>query len=336
MIGISVYLSDDSAEKQILRAAELGIRNAFTSFHIPEESGTLVDKARKLLSLFNDNGFDVYADVSHKTPEVLGVSSLKALKELGVKAIRLDDEFTPEEVVNLSKSFTLAINASTLSLREVREWLNIGLDPENLIAWHNFYPRPETGLDYASFIVQQKMFDELKIPVYAFIPGDREKRGPLFKGLPTLEDHRSTNPYLSAIELNSLGVKGIFIGDPDFSNELLGKLTRFDHEDLIELGYTGDAELEGDYQLRPDPGRDVLRLLDTRTKENVTPRNTFERHRGTITQDNDEYGRYRGEIQLVKRNLKADSAVNVIGKINESDLPLLDLMNPGQKIAFRK
>jgi uncharacterized protein len=336
MIGLSVYLSDEFAEKQICRAAKLGIRNAFTSFHIPEESGILMDRARELLSLFNENDFDVYADVSHKTPEVLGVSSLEALRELGVKAIRLDDEFTSEEVVNLSKTFKLAINASTLSLKEVKEWLDLGLDPRNLIAWHNFYPRPETGLDYSSFIVQQKMFDELKIPVYAFIPGDREKRGPLYKGLPTLEDHRMKDPYLSAIELNSLGVDGIFIGDPDFSNELLGKLTRFDHEGVIELGYTGDAELKGDYQLRPDPGRDVLRLLDTRTKGNVAPSNTHERLRGAITQDNDEYGRYRGEIQLVKRNLKANSAVNVIGKINESDLPLLDLMNPGQKITFRR
>lgn len=40
MIGISFYLQDPHAETQIIHAANLGVKRAFTSLHIPEEKET--------------------------------------------------------------------------------------------------------------------------------------------------------------------------------------------------------------------------------------------------------------------------------------------------------
>jgi uncharacterized protein len=334
MIGISVYLSDEDAEERILRASSLGVKLAFTSLHIPEESGVSPKRVSDLLSLFKKEGFEVFADVSKKTPAMLGFHHFEELKELGVTSLRLDDGFTTEEMFDLSRHFRIAINASTVGEEELQRWIDCGLETGNMIAWHNFYPKPETGLDEKYFLAQQNLYDTLSIPVYAFIPGDEDKRGPLNLGLPTLEDHRSQSPYVSAVQLKRWGVTGVFVGDPGCSKELLQKLVRFDREDVIELSYSGSDEIEGEYQLRPDPGRDVFRLLDTRTNRDIPPTNTVERPRGTITQDNDLYGRYRGEFQIVGHDLISNPAVNVMGRVCEQDLHLIELLHPGQKIRM--
>ncbi|QHE63253.1 DUF871 family protein [Rossellomorea vietnamensis] len=334
MIGISVYLSDEDAEERILRASSSGIKLAFTSLHIPEESDISPKRVRDLLSLFNREGFQVFADVSKKTPTMLGLHHFEELKELGVTALRLDDGFTTDEMLDLSLQFRIAINASTVGKKELQGWIESGLATKNMIAWHNFYPKPETGLDEEYFLKQQHLFDTLGIPVYVFIPGDEKKRGPLHLGLPTLEDHRDQSPYISAIQLKRWGVTGVFVGDPGCSGELLGKLVRFDQEEVIELSYSGSGEIEGEYVLRPDPGRDVFRLLDTRTDNGVPSLNTVERPRGTITRDNDLYGRYKGEMQIVRRDLEINPAVNVMGRVCVEDLPLLEWLQPSQKIRM--
>ncbi|WP_230136734.1 DUF871 domain-containing protein, partial [Peribacillus frigoritolerans] len=62
--------------------------------------------------------------------------------------------------------------------------------------------------------------------------------------------------------------------------------------------------------------------------------NTAARSLGSITKDNDAYGRYRGEVQICKRDLGADHRVNVIGRVIEEDIPLLSLLKPGQTIKL--
>ncbi|WP_201717004.1 MupG family TIM beta-alpha barrel fold protein [Rossellomorea arthrocnemi] len=336
MIGISVYLSDEDAEERILRASSSGIKLAFTSLNIPEESGVSPKRVGDLLSLFNREGFEVFADVSKKTPAMLGLHDFEELKALGVTSLRLDDGFTTEEMLELSHHFQIAINASTVCEKELQQWIDCGLGTEKMIAWHNFYPKPETGLDQEYFLKQQDLYDTLGIPIYAFIPGDEKKRGPLHLGLPTLEDHRGQSPYVSAVQLKRWGVRGVFVGDPGCSKGLLQKLERFDQENVIELTYRGSDEIAGEYQLRPDPGRDVFRILDTRTAGDVPPLNTVERPKGTITRDNDLYGRYKGEMQIVRRDLESNPAVNVVGRISTECLGLIDLLESGQRIRIKR
>ncbi|TMU84262.1 DUF871 domain-containing protein [Bacillus sp. BHET2] len=334
MIGISVYLSDEGAEESIIRASLAGIKLAFTSLHIPEELGESPERVRGLLSLFKREGFEVFADVSKCTPVMLGLNHFEDLKELGVTSLRLDDGFSTDDMLELSHHFQIAINASTVGEKELQHWIKSGLATENIIAWHNFYPKPETGLDKDYFLEKQAIFDVLGIPVYAFIPGEENKRGPLNLGLPTLEDHRDQSPYVSAVQLKRWGVLGVFVGDPGCSKDLLLKLVRFDQKKMIELTYEGNAEIEGEYQLRPDSGRDVLRMLGTRTDSDVPPINSVERKKGTITQDNDLYGRYKGELQIVRQNLERNPAVNVVGRICTEHLSLIELFQPGQRISI--
>lgn len=302
----------------------MGVKRAFTSLHIPEESGDLAIRAKKLLQTAKECGVEVYADVSLQTPAHLGLDSLFELKALGVIGLRLDDFFENETILNLAKEFKLALNASILFEDDVSALLEGGLSASQLLAWHNFYPRCETGLSDSFFESQNELFKKLGIPVSAYIPGDGEKRGPLFEGLPTLEKHRKADPFLSALELFHAGVEDVYIGDPEVSEHLLKRLIDFDEHHCVEVRIEGFQA--GEFRLRPDFSRDVLRLMDTRSTESVVPKNTLARPIGSITMDNDRYGRYRGEVQITLRDLPADERVNVIGQVIEEDIPLLSLL----------
>jgi hypothetical protein len=332
LIGISFYLNDPLAENRIAFAGKHGVKRAFTSLHIPEESGDLANRAKKLLQTAKDFGIEVYADVSARTPGHLGLNSLYELKSLGVIGLRLDDFFEHEMILNLAKVFKLALNASILFEEDIRALLDGGLTASQLLAWHNFYPRCETGLSEPFFDCQNDLFKRYGIPVSAYIPGDREKRGPLFEGLPTLEVHRQVDPFIAALELDRAGMEDIYIGDPEVSESLLKRLIDFDRHQRVTVRIEGFQE--GEFQLRPDFSRDVLRFMDTRSTDAIIPENTESRHIGTITKDNDRYGRYRGEVQIMLRDLPADERVNVVGRVVKDDLPLLSLLKPGQKVNF--
>ncbi|MED4690618.1 MupG family TIM beta-alpha barrel fold protein [Peribacillus frigoritolerans] len=332
MIGISFYLQDPHAETQIIHAANLGVKRAFTSLHIPEEKG-LVKRMIRLLKLAEDYGMEIHADVSLNTLDHLGINKFTDLWPLGIKGIRLDDGFDKEMVISLSKVFSLSLNASTLNEDELLAVLGGGVVPESLIAWHNFYPRPETGLEEEFFHEQNRMFKKYGIPIFAFIPGAGSKRGPLHEGLPTLEKHRLMNPYAAGIELIQ-HVEGVYVGDQGTEDNLLENLTAYKNLNILTIRVESRLLQSGQYKLRPDVSQDVFRLQNTRVTANVEPSNTAARSLGSITMDNDAYGRYRGEVQICKRDLGANHRVNVIGRVIEDDIPLLSLLKPGQTIKL--
>ncbi len=332
MIGISFYLNDPLAEERIALAGKMGVRRAFTSLHIPEETGDLAARSKSLLKAAKEAGIEVYADVSARTPAHLGLESLSSLKSLGVIGLRLDDFFANETILNLAKEFKLALNASILFEEDVRELLEGGLEASQLLAWHNFYPRRETGLSESFFESQNALFKRYGIPLSAYITGDGEKRGPLFEGLPTLESHREVDPYLATLELFRAGTEDVYIGDPEVSEDLLQRLIDLDRHQRVSVRIEGFQA--GEFRLRPDFSRDVLRLMDTRSSGTVVAENTVARPMGTITRDNDRYGRYRGEVQITLHDLPPDERVNVVGRVVEADLPLLSFLQPGQIVKL--
>lgn len=335
MIGISFYLNDPLAEQRIVEASQKGVKRAFTSLHIPEETGNLASRAKKLLETAKHHGVNVYADVSLKTPEHLGIQTLEDLTSLGVAGIRLDDFFDYDTIITLSKRFHIALNASIILEEDLKRLLASGIGCERLIAWHNFYPRCETGLDDLFFLDQTALFKRFNIPVCAYIPGRGEKRGPIFAGLPTLERHRDMDPFAAAVELYRYGITDVYIGDLDPGEGLLEQLVKYDADKILPIRIQSSILQEGEYRPRPDFARDVLRLMDTRSTESVAPNNTVERLLGMITMDNDLYGRYRGEVQIALRDLPADERVNVIGQVIPEDMQLLSLIQPGQRLELK-
>lgn len=52
--------------------------------------------------------------------------------------------------------------------------------------------------------------------------------------------------------------------------------------------------------------------------------------------DNEGYGRYSGEVQLVREDLPADSRVNVVGQVWDSHLLLADCVANGGRFALTR
>ncbi len=48
----------------------------------------------------------------------------------------------------------------------------------------------------------------------------------------------------------------------------------------------------------------------------------------------DRYLRYKGELQITKRDLLPDEKVNVLGHVVRSDLPLLNFIQSKTKMIF--
>ena len=56
---------------------------------------------------------------------------------------------------------------------------------------------------------------------------------------------------------------------------------------------------------------------------------------GDITINNSEFGRYAGEVQVAKIDLPADSRVNTVARITDTDILLLEYIGSNQAFTFR-
>ena len=351
MLGISVYLSEERQlqnAKWIERAASHGFTSIFTSLHIPEDDhSTYKQLLQNLGALAKQHQMELLADVSPQSLDHLGLDweSLDTLLEWGLSGIRADYGFTSEQIVELSKKMKLGINASTISAAELQEWMEAGLNAHNVEAWHNFYPRPETGLDKDFFIERNRFLKSMGITTMAFVPGDAEHRGPIFAGLPTLEKHRGYPPAAAAAELmNSCYTDKVLIGDHSVKDGTLAQLAKIANATVplrIELigGQTYEELFNKPHTNRMDPARDVVRSVESRSyagqgSNKWEPMNQLERKKGSVTVDNILYGRYAGEMQITLADLPRDERVNVIARVMDEDLPLLDQIKAGTKFQL--
>ena len=66
----------------------------------------------------------------------------------------------------------------------------------------------------------------------------------------------------------------------------------------------------------------------------ILPEHTAERPCGAVTIDNSGYGRYMGELEIIKNGQPADPRVNVAAHVKESDRFLIDYISPGRRFSL--
>lgn len=339
MIGCSIYLNEPPQTKQTFleKAAASGMNTVFTSIHIPEDDQTKVQgRFRELALMTKAAGLALYADVTAAALKKIGVSLMEAeqLVEWGVTGVRIDDGIGPEGIAALSQEMNVALNASTLTNEAWQALQHFGANQSNLEAWHNFYPRPETGVDRDWFTERNRWLQSLGLQTAAFVPGDGIRRGPIHAGLPTLEDHRDKSPFAAALELwSSCCVDHVLVGDPDLSESAWRRFKAWQNGCVLlrARAYTDVSCVQLTHTSRPDPSRDCIRSVESRSSGFVpAPAHTVAREMGAITIDNHRYGRYGGELQIVRSPLPADEKVNVIGQIVKEDEALLPHIGPNQ------
>ena len=208
---------------------------------------------------------------------------------------------------------------------------------------HNFYPRPETGLDAELLMETTQRLREAGLSVQCFIPGDTLLRGPLHEGLPTLEEHRHVLPSAAFVDMAlRFGMDDIFLADPGLSEKEQQRIAHFCKTGVICVPARleeGWRHLYGkEFTCRIDSPKWLIRFQESRIYscqgDLVEPKNCDQRRRGVITVDNRLYGRYSGELMLIREDLPADDRVNVIGSVPENALLLVDRIDRGAKFML--
>lgn len=349
MLGASLYLSEDLKQNLDLieRMHEAGVQTIFTSMHIPEAKpeGTL-DILKQITEKTNAYGMELMTDISTNTFDIYGIEKEEAtdfFKELGIKSLRMDYGFTYQEMKDFSKDFKIVLNASTIDETVSQELEAVGFDLSDVTACHNFYPRENTGLGRDSLLARNRYLHEKGYHIQAFIPGDQKRRGPIYEGLPTLEEHRYADPLYAYLDLiQNFYITEVLVGDIEMSAKQIERILKWQEEEILTLPVqeliSPVPELFFEEHLeRPDYAADVVRSQYSRialADADIPPNNTRRRPMGTITIDNNYYGRYTGEIQITRKDLPADKRVNVLGHLTEAAVPLLQFIQAETKFTF--
>jgi uncharacterized protein len=355
-LGISVFFGMEQSVAQNVNylklARKLGYSKLFTSLHIPEaDYSEFIPACRKVLAIAAELGFEVTADVSPRFWQLLGIAP-QGLRSLGINALRVDYGFEPQKVLELAtiSQCNIELNASVVGEFALESLLSSGLDCQVLRAGHNYYPRPETGLSFAGYMRRSEIFQAQGIPVSVFIPCMQRPRGPIFAGLPTVESHRTLSTADAVRQLwASRGVETILFGDPmvpESELEVAGRQVRYIEGPLQIRVKTDPLQADCESILwaavhtnRLDAAEYVVRSEESRAlcASEIQPQlDAKARKRGDVTIDNLKYGRYMGELQIILRDLPADERVNVVGRIAEEDLCLLECLTPGRSFRLEE
>lgn len=343
--GISLYLGTGyEKNKEIIeKAHKNNAKYAFTSLHIPEETVSDYEKeVKSLLDVCESNNLNLIVDVGPRTLEKLGFKNFKELKQTSITHLRLDYGFTYEEIIELSKDFNIVFNASTLLDKDIRELQSLNADFSRFSACHNFYPKPLTGLSLKKVNKINAKLKNLGITIMAFVAGDKDLRGPLHMGLPTVEEHRSGDVLFNVLQLIKETETDIpMIGDIDITDEAWIKL-----KELSEGYISLNARIDEKYSFvkniihhdRPDSSDYVIRSQESREFSSqgkiFQVESLKERKKGSVSIGNSDYLRYSGELEIARQDLELEPKVNIIGEVNIDDIRYLDYITDGLGFKF--
>lgn len=363
--SLAVYPSVQWRQQTVLwadyleKAGEYGFREVFSSIHLPELAlEDQVEMLEELARLTNHLGMELTVDIGGgEIDQLLADSQMCArVRSAGIGLLRLDYGFCTEQAGALYNRLGIkgfVVNASIYDREEaeaVKRNLTAIDSRMELRACHNFYPRPETGLDREFFNEQNRIFAELGLITYACIPGKSHPRPPLGLGLPTLEEHRQMDLERVCVELVcSPGIGGVMAADEFFNETELACVDRAVKREPLTLRIrleAGAGQVERElilgtsHHIRYDSNRQVLRSRTSREMSRigakVAPGLTGERRSGMVTVDNERYGRYSSEVQILLADLEADSRVNCCGQILEEDMWKLDFYRQGFDYQFQE
>lgn len=343
--GISIYAGLDYDREENLAlietAANMGFKRMFTSVQIPEaaDADTFLDDLTDILTTAVTNGLEIILDVNAENFSQYDIDGI---------TLRLDDGFTVEQVADISRERKIQLNASTVTEDFLNKLVEHKANFDNIAALHNFYPHPWTGLETYYFDNQNRILHDFGVKVGAFVPSkDGKRRLPLREGLPTLEDCRNFSTDLAARFLVALEVDFVIIGDGQPTEEELQAVATLKDDEiifraqLISNDLTTAEILSRPFTRRADVAKSVIRAVEGRQylreiggkipSENLP----IERSFGDVTIDNENFGRYAGEVQIVQDVLPADGRVNLAAHIPDEEIFLTGYLKPSRKFSFK-
>ncbi|MBH8609307.1 DUF871 domain-containing protein [Thermoactinomyces sp. CICC 10521] len=355
-LGVSIYpehSTPDRDQAYLKLAQEYGFSRVFSCLlSVQGSREKILADFKETVAYANRLGMQVVVDIAPRVFQALKISyeDLSFFNELGASGIRLDLGFTGREEAAMTYNpygLKIELNMSN-GTRYLEQILSYQPKRENLLGCHNFYPHRYTGLAYDHFLHCSWQFKEKGIRTAAFVSSQAASFGPwpVTEGLCTLEMHRTLPVDVQAKHLFATGViDDVIVGNAYASEEELRALSQIDPDRLtftVQLN-EGITELERKIVLeephfyRGDVSDYLIRSTQSRVKYKdvpIPPHLTVEIKRGDVLIDNDLYGQYKGELQIALKPMKNEGKTNVVGRIAEEELILLDMLKPWSPFRF--
>lgn len=356
-LGISIYPEHSTPERDqayIALAHKYGFRRVFTCLlSVDGDKAKIMAEFKETIRFANERGMQVIVDIAPRVFGALGISyqDLSFFHELGAYGIRLDLGFTGlEEALMTNNPYGLKIELNMSSgNRYIDNIMSYRPNPENLLGSHNFYPHRYSGLALSHFVACSQRFKQYGIRTAAFVSSQAAQFGPwpVVEGLCSLEMHRNLPTVVQAKHLFATGlIDDVIIANAYASEEELKALSEINpdmltlrvklHETITPL--ERKIVLEEPHFYRGDVSEYMIRSTQSRVKykqEAFPPTYTPPIRRGDILIDNERYGQYKGELQIALQEMENSGKTNVVGRIVEEEIMLLDYLHPWSRFAFQ-
>lgn len=356
-LGFSIYPAHTKLEDNLAyidKANKYGFKRIFTCLlSVEGDKDRIIEEFKKTIAHANQYGMKVIADINPSVFQYLGIgyNNLQIFKDMGLYGIRLDNGFTglEESIMSYNKlGLKIELNMSA-GTKYIDNIFSYRPNPENLLGCHNFYPHRYSGISYSHFMKCNEQFKQYNIRTAAFVSSQSASFGPwpLNEGLCTLEEHRGIPVQVQAKHLFATGmIDDVIIANAFASEEEMKALSEINPDRLtfkihLEPGIS-DAErdivLNSPHFNRGDISEYMIRSSKSRVKDagdRFFPFNTRDIKRGDITIDNRLYKNYTGELQIALKDMKNYGTTNVVGRIDENEIFLIDYIKPWQHFAFR-
>ncbi|EFF32538.1 DUF871 domain-containing protein [Enterococcus faecium] len=350
-LGISIYPERSTFEKDkayLDLAHKYGYKRVFTSLlQINDDKEKVLSEFKEVVDYANSLGMEVMVDINPALFEQLEISydDLSFFHKMGAYGVRLDIGFTGAEEAKMTRNpfgIKIEINMSS-GTNYVDNIMSYSPNTDNLLGSHNFYPHRYSGLGYEHFVFCSEKFRKYNLNTMAFVNSQSAEFGPwpTQDGLCTLEDHRDLEIATQVKHLIFTGlIDDISIGNAYASEEELKEMAEAFNADYptlkvdTEEGITENERIclfDNLHSYRGDRSEYILRSTMTRVyykDKDFPPHNTRDMHHGDVLIDNEGYGQYKGETQIALKDMKNDGRVNVVGRISDDELFLLDFLKP--------
>lgn len=357
-LGISIYADKTSVEDMknyIEIAAEAGFSRIFScllSVEKPKEE--IKAEFLEINQYAKARGFEIIVDVSPRVFNQLDISynDLSFFKDIGADGLRLDGGFGGQEEAMMTFNeygLKLEMNMS-VDTAYIDTVMDYQPNQYKLMACHNFYPHPYSGLSEEHFQRTTARFKKHGLRTAAFIASQNEEAygpWPVDYGMVTLESHRDLPVHVQLKDYVARNIiDDIIISNFMPSAEEMEEIKKVNLEKLnlkVQL-IDGLPELftkivtDEPHFNRGDVNANLIRSTMSRVKYKgqgfpvINAPDIIKR--GDIIIESDDYGHYAGELNIAKQDMKNTGKSNVVGRIVDEEVFLLDEIKPWQKFEF--
>ncbi len=325
--GISIYLSTniEMNSEYLLKAKEVNSSFVFTTINMPEENDELKKDISKVVDLCKKNKMKLIVDIN--------ANSKKYIKDYENVYYRIDDGLSNDEIIALAKNNYVVLNSTTLDEEDLKYFKLKGVDFSKLYSLHNYYPKVYTGVSLKFLKKRNEIYKKYGLKTMAFIPGDL-KRGPIFEGLPTVEEHRYMDILQASLELIANDTDVILLGDLNIKEENWERL-KYLLKGIVPLRINKNILKNRIFENRKDYSNYVVRnikrdiVLDTIVEidKNI--------EKGDILVTDEKGLRYKGDLEIALKNLnKLNDGRRIVASVIDKDKGLLDYLSIINKFIF--